>query len=261
MSSIDTGLRERIESNASTAAASVDTSSIAHETYSATLSGVERSIGIKESAQAGAQATIDNPPMKTITESSKKGSKSRQVVDENAVNAAKADLAKLEVEIASLQTEKDEAGSQVQSALTTKETSQVEFDENISQLSTFNEADGLLTKFSDAFSGTDGFANKGDEDAAVERLLNYTDTIKEWGDVDGDGINDGEHFADAVNGFLYGEGGYFSEDRVYESDYIANGEVAPWKQFATTNRTTDSSGTGLGGDTSSSDLYNRVFGG
>ena len=261
MSSIDTGLRDRVESNVSTAASSVETSSFEYETYSATRAGAERSINIKNAAKAGAQATIDNPPMKTITESSKKGSSSKQVVDENAVNAAKADLAKLEVEIASLQTEKDEAGSQVQSALTTKETSQVEFDENISQLSTFNEADGLLTKFSDAFSGTDGFANKGEEDAAVERLLNYTDTIKEWGDVDGDGINDGEHFADAVNGFLYGEGGYFSEDRVYESDYIANGEVAPWKQFATTNRTTDSSGTGLGGDTSSSDLYNRVFGG
>jgi hypothetical protein len=260
MSSIDTGLKDRVQSNVSTAASSVDISSIEHETYSATRAGAERSINIKESAKAGAQATIDNPPMKTITESSKKGSSSRQVVDENAVAAAKADLAKLEVEIGSLQTEKDSAQSKEDSALKTKETSKAELDENITQLSTFNEADGLLTKFSDAFSGTDGFANKGEEDAALKRLLDYTDKIKEWGDVDKDGVNDGKHFADAVNGFLYGEGGYLSEDRKYESDYKADGEVAPWKQVATTTESTDSSGTGVAGDTNSTELQKRVFG-
>jgi hypothetical protein len=256
MSSIDTGLRDRVESNVSTAASSVDTSTIEHETYSATRAGVERSIGIKETAKAGAQATIDNPPMKTVTESSKKGSSSKQVVDENAVAAAKAQLAQLEVEISSLEAEKATTKGDEDAALKTKESSQVELDENISQLSTFNEADKLLTKFTDTFSGTDGFANKGEEDAALKRLTDYTAKIEEWGDVDGDGVDDGKHFADAVNGFLYGEGGYLSEDRKYESDYIAAGEVAPWKQVATTD---DSSGTGVAGDTSSSDLYNNVF--
>ena len=76
MSSIDTGLRDRVESNVSTAASSVETSSFEYETYSATRAGAERSINIKNAAKAGAQATIDNPPMKTITESSKKGSSS-----------------------------------------------------------------------------------------------------------------------------------------------------------------------------------------
>jgi hypothetical protein len=256
MSSIDTGLRDRVESNVSTAASSVDTSTIEHEIYSATRAGVERSIGIKESAKAGALATIANPPMKTVTESSKKGSSSKQVVDENALAAAKAQLAQLEVEISSLEAEKGTTKGDEDAALKTKESSQVELDENISQLSTFNEADKLLTKFTDTFSGTDGFANKGEEDAALKRLTDYTAKIEEWGDVDGDGVDDGKHFADAVNGFLYGEGGYLSEDRKYESDYIAAGVVAPWKQVATTD---DSSGTG--GDTSSSDLYNRVFGG
>jgi hypothetical protein len=260
MSSIDTGLRERVESNVSTAASGIATSSFAHETYGATRAGAERSINIKEAAKAGAQATIDNPPMKTITESSKKGSSSRQVADENAIAAAKADLAQLEVQISSIQTERDTAKSDEDSALKTKETSQAELDENITQLSTFNQADDLLTKFTDAFSGTDGFANKGEEDAALKRLGDYTDKIKEWGDIDGDGVNDGKHFADAVNGFLHGEGGYLSEDRKYESDYKAAGEIAPWKQVATTNRTFDSSGTGVAGDTSSSDLYKRVFG-
>lgn len=261
MSSIDTGLRDRIESNVSTAASSVDTSSFEYETHRATRAGAARSINIKNAAKAGAQATIDNPPMKTITETSKKGSSTRQVVDENAVAAAKADLAQLEVQISSLQTEKDSAQSNENTALKTKETNQAELDENVSQLSTFNEADKLLTKFRDAFGGTDGFANKGEEDAALKRLGDYTDKMKEWGDVDKDGVNDGQHFADAVNGFLYGEGGYLSEDRKYESDYKAAGEVAPWKQAASTNRTTDSSGTSLAGDTSYSDLYKRVFGG
>ena len=261
MSSIDTGLRDIVESKVSTAASSVDISSIEHETYSATRAGTERSIGIKESAKAGALATIANPPMKTVTESSKKGSSSKQVVDENALAAAKADLAKLEVEISSLESEKNTTKGDEDNALKTKESSQAELDENITQLSTFNEADGLLTKFSDAFSGTDGFANKGEEDAALKRLGDYTNKIKEWGDIDGDGVNDGQHFADAVNGFLHGEGGYLSEDRKYESDYIAAGEVAPWKQVAaTTEASTDSSGTGVAGDTNSSDLYNRVFG-
>ena len=260
MSSIDTGLRDRVESNVSTAASKVDSSSIEHETYSATRAGAERSINIKEAAKSNAQATIDNPPMKTITESSKKGSSSRQVVDENAIAAAKADLVQLETEIASIETEKDTAKSDEDSALKTKETSTAELDENISQLSTFNDADKLLTKFSDSFSGTDGFANKGEEDAALKRLGDYTDKIKEWGDVDGDGINDGEHFADAVNGFLYGEGGYLSQDRKYESDYVAAGEVAPWKHVATTTESTDSSGTGVAGDSSSAELQSRVFG-
>lgn len=260
MSGIDTGLRDRVESNVSTSASTVDTSTIEHETYSATRAGAERSISVKETAKANAQATIDNPPMKTITESSKKGSSSKQVVDENAVSAAKADLVQLEAEIASLESEKDTAKGDEDSALKTKESSQVELDENVRQLSTFNEADELLTKFSDAFSGTDGFANKGEEDAALTRLGDYTNKIKEWGDVDGDGIDDGQHFADAVNGFLYGEGGYLSQDRKYESDYIAAGEVAPWKQVATTTESTDSSGTGVAGDTSSADLQSRVFG-
>jgi hypothetical protein len=261
MSSIDTGLKDRIQSNVSTAASSVDISDIEHATYNATRVGAERSINIKNAAKAGAQATIDNPPMKTIMESSKKGSSSKQVVDENSVSAAKADLAQLEVQISSLETERDTAKDSENSALKTKETSKAELDENITQLSTFNEAEGLLTKFTDAFSGTDGFANKGEEDAALKRLGDYTNKIKEWGDVDKDGVNDGQHFADAVNGFLHGEGGYLSQDRKYESDYKAAGEIAPWKQAASTNSTTDSSGTGLGGDTSSSDLYNRVFGG
>jgi hypothetical protein len=262
MSSIDTGLRDRVESNVSTAASSVDISSIEHETYSATRAGAERSIKMKESAKADALATIANPPMKTVTESSKKGSSSKQVVDENALAAARADLVKLEVEINSLQAEKDGAKSQEDNALKTKETSKAELDENITQLATFNEADGLLTKFSDAFSGTDGFANKGEEDAALKRLGDYTDKIKEWGDIDGDGINDGQHFADAVNGFLHGEGGYLSEDRKYESDYKAAGAVAPWKQVATTTEeaSTDSSGPGRPGDTSSQELRKRVFG-
>ena len=261
MSSIDTGLKDRIQSNISTAASSVETSSFEYETYSATRAGAERSINIKNAAKAGAQATIDNPPMKTITESSKKGSSSKQVVDENAVAAAKADLAQLEVQISSLEAEKDGAKSQEDNALKTKETSKAELDENITQLSTFNEADGLLTKFADAFSGTDGFANKGEEDAALKRLGDYTNKIKEWGDVDKDGVNEGQHFADAVNGFLHGEGGYLSQDIKYESDYKAAGEIAPWKQSASTNSTNDSSGTGVAGNRSHSDLYNRVFGG
>jgi hypothetical protein len=258
MSSIDTGLKDRVQSNISTAASSVDISDIEHATYNATRVGAERSINIKKAAQAAAQATIDNPPTKTIMESSKKGSSSKQVVDENAVAAAKADLAQLEVQISSLETERDIAQISEYGALKTKEFGKAELDENITQLSTFNEAEGLITKFTDAFSGTDGFANKGEEDAALKRLGDYTNKIKEWGDIDGDGVNDGQHFADAVDGFLHGEGGYLSQDIKYESDYRAAGEIAPWKQAATTNRTTDSSG---GRDTSSSDLYKRVFGG
>ncbi len=258
--SIDTGLRDRVESNVSTAASNVDTAGFEQETYSATRAGAARSISVKEAAKSNAQATIDNPPMKTITESSKKGSSSKQVVDENAVSAAKADLVQLETEIASLESEKDSAQSDENSALKTKETNEAELNENVSQLATFNDADNLLTKFSDAFGGTDGFANKGEEDAALKRLGDYTDKIKEWGDVDGDGVDDGQHFADAVNGFLYGEGGYLSQDRKYESDYIAAGEVAPWKQVATTTESTDSSGTGVTGDTRSEELQSRVFG-
>lgn len=260
MSGIDTGLRDRLESNVSTAASGVDTSTIEHETYSATRAGAERSISVKEAAKANAQATIDNPPMKTITESSKKGSSSKQVVDENAVSAAKADLVQLETEIASLESEKDTAKGDENSALKTKKSNQVELDENVSQLTTFNDADKLLTKFTDAFSGTDGFANKGEEDAALKRLGDYTDKVKELGDIDGDGVNDGELFADAVNGFLYGEGGYLSQDRKYESDYVAAGEVAPWKQVAASTESTDSSGTGVAGDASSEELQSRVFG-
>jgi hypothetical protein len=258
--SIDTGLRDRVESNVKTASANVDTSSFEYETHSATRAGAERSISVKESAKANAQATIDNPPMKTITESSKKGSSSKQVVDENAIAAAKSDLARLETEIASLEKEKDTAKSDENSALKTKDTNKVELDENVSQLATFNEADGLLTKFSNAFSGTDGFANKGEEDAALKRLGDYTDKIQKWGDIDGDGVNDGKHFADAVNGFLHGENGYLSQERQYESDYIADGEIPPWKQATRATGLGNPSGTGVTGDTSSQELQSRVFG-
>jgi len=257
---IDTGLRERVESNVSTAAVKVDAATVEHETHSATRAGAERSINIKETAKANAQATIDNPPMKTITESSKKGSSSKQVVDESAVDAAKDKLVQLETEIASLGAEKDSAQSNENTAEKTKESGKTELDENVSQLTTFNDSDKLLTKFTDAFSGTDGFANKGEEDAALKRLGDYTDKIKEWGDVDGDGIDDGKHFADAVDGFLYGEGGYLSQDRKYESDYIAAGEIPPWKQVATTAEDTDSSETGVAADTNSIELQKRVFG-
>jgi len=258
MSNIDTGLRDRLESQVSSSAANVDSSDYEYQVHNATRTGAERSIKIKEAAKAGAQATIDNPPMKTITESSKKGSSSKQVVDENAVAAAKADLAQLEVEIGNLESEKDAAKSEESSAEKTKETEQATLDESAGQLSTFNEADKLLTKFEGAFSGTDGFANEGDEAAALKRLQDYTDKIKEWGDVDGDGVDDGQHFADAVNGFLHGENGYLSQERKYEADYIADGEIPPWKQVAET--TTDSSGTGVANDTSHSDLQSRVFG-
>jgi hypothetical protein len=257
---IDTGLREKVESNVSTAASKVDTAGVEYETYSATRAGAERSINIKETAKSNAQATIDNPPMKTITESSKKGSSSKQVVDESAVDAAKNKLVQLETEIASLGEEKDSAQSDENTALKTKETGTTELDEHVSELSTVNDTEKSLKKFTDTFSGTDGFTNKGAEDAELEKLLAYTDKVGELGDVNDDGIDDGKLFKDAVNGFLYGEGGYFSQDRKYESDYIAAGEVAPWKQVATTAEDTDSSETGVAADANSIELQKRVFG-
>jgi len=259
MSNIDTGLRDRLESQASSSAARLDNSETEYMVHNATRTGAERSIQIKESAKSSAQATIDNPPMKTITESSKKGSSSRQVVDENAVAAAKADLAQLEVEIANLETERDTAKNDETTAEKTKDTEQVELDETSTQLTTFNDAEELLGKFEDSFSGTDGFANEGEEAAALKRLNEYTEKIEEWGDIDGDGIDDGKHFADAVNGFLYGENGYLSQERTYEADYIAAGEVAPWRQIDDESTETESE-TAVANDTSHSDLVDRVFG-
>lgn len=250
---IDTGLRDTIESQVATSAGRVDEADYEYQVSNATRTGADRSIKLKESAKAGAQATIENPPMKTVTDSSKKGSSSRQVVDENAVSAARAELAQLEVEISNLQSEKDSAHTEENAAKGKKDTEQASLDENTNKLATFNNADKLLNKFEDVFNGKDRFASEGDEKAALERLKTYTDKIKEWGDLDKDGVDDGKAFADAVDGFLNGQGGYLSKPREY-------GVMPEAQTNTTTNAINDPTGTGVAGDTSSSDLYGIVMG-
>jgi outer membrane murein-binding lipoprotein Lpp len=267
---IDTGLREKVASNVSTAAASVDSSSFALETHSATEAAANRSRALKEGALDDARNTINNPPMTTTMSSDKKGNTSEtKQPNEPAVNEAKAAVARLEAEIAALEGEAETAKSDANTASKDTDTAKTELDEHAKQLEMVDETMTSLDKFTNAFSGTDGFTNKGAEDAELEKLLAYTDKVKELGDVNKDGINDGELFADAVNGFLYGEGGYLSQDRKYESDYIAAGEIPPWKQVATTTESadssetdavTDSSGTGVAADTNSIELQKRVFG-
>jgi len=254
MVEIDTGLRGALETNVTTAAAKVDSADYDHELADANEKGTVRSIGIKESAKAGAQATIDNPPLKTITDSSKKGSSSKQVVDENAVSAAKAELAQLNVEIANLESEKKQYSSDKDQAKSTQTTEKATLDEHQTKLDSLNQSDKLLNKFEDVFNGKDRFASQSEETDALNRLKGFTDKIKDWGDLNGDGVDDGKQYADSVNAFLYGEGGYLSKPREY-------GAMPETTTTTNSGTVVDTSGTGTVADRSGSTLRNLVLGG
>ena len=179
-----------------------------------------------------AQATLDNPPTIPVTESDKKGSTTTHQVDENAVRQAEQQLAQLESDIAAVEQDLQVAKEQVSSAEGEMLEEQAVLAEATTQLSTLSEAEDIASKLIDTYQGEDGYLNRDMEDAYIERLNELVETISEWGDLDGNGSNDGEAYANAIDSFLNGENGFYDtrENREYESDYIARGEIPPWQQ-------------------------------
>lgn len=257
MVEIDTGLRNVVEANVASSAANVDSAAYNHELACANEEGTKRSIDMKTSAKASAEATIKNPPLKTVTDSSKKGSSSKQVVDENAVSAAKAELAQLNVEIANLKSEKNQYNCDKNQANSTQTTEKATLDEHQTKLDSLNQSDKLLNKFEDVFNGKDRFASESEETDALNRLKGYTDKIKDWGDLNGDGVDDGKQYADAVNSFLYGKDGYLSKPREYGQKPV---ETNTTTGSGNLSDVIDTSGTGTVADRSGSTLRNLVLG-
>ena len=180
------------------------------------------------------QAVIDSPPTIPVTESSKKGSTTTHEVDENAVKAAEQQKAQLEADLATMEADFNNAKSEVSTSEQDMLSAQTENEEVNTKLSTIGESEEILTKLLDVYEGNDGFRNAQEEEVKLERLDELVGEISEFGDIDGSGSDDGAEYADMVDAFLNGDNGYneTAKNREYEGDYIARGEVPPWKQGA-----------------------------
>jgi len=200
----------------------------------AVAQGISGDISATKAQIRQAEAVIDNPPTIPVTESSKKGSSTRHEVDENAVRRAEQRLAQLEGDLDTFEGDLNKAMQDTSSAEQNMLDKQAEYQEANSKLSTLGEAEDLATKLLDVYQGEDGFLNKEEEEASIDRLNELVSTIAEWGDLEGNGSNDGEAYAESIDAFLNGTNGYneTAENREYESDYIARGEVPPWQQVS-----------------------------
>jgi len=200
----------------------------------AVAQGISGDISATKAQIRQAEAVIDNPPTIPVTESSKKGSSTRHEVDENAVRQAEQRLAQLEGDLDTFEGDLNKAMQDTSSAEQNMLDKQAEYQEANSKLSTLGEAEDLATKLLDVYQGEDGFLNKEEEEASIDRLNELVSTIAEWGDLEGNGSNDGEAYAESIDAFLNGTNGYneTAENREYESDYIARGEVPPWQQVS-----------------------------
>lgn len=200
----------------------------------AVAQGISGDISATKAQIRQAEAVIDNPPTIPVTESSKKGSSTRHEVDENAVRQAEQRLAQLEGDLDTFEGDLNKAKQDTSSAEQNMLDKQAEYEEANSKLSTLGEAEDLATKLLDVYQGEDGFLNKEEEEASIDRLNELVSTIAEWGDLEGNGSNDGEAYAESIDAFLNGTNGYneTAENREYESDYIARGEVPPWQQVS-----------------------------
>ncbi len=200
----------------------------------AVAQGISGDISATKSQIRQAEAVIDNPPTIPVTESSKKGSSTRHEVDENAVRQAEQRLAQLEGDLDTFEGDLNKAKQDTSSAEQNMLDKQAEYEEANSKLSTLGEAEDIATKLLDVYQGEDGFSNKEEEEVSIDRLNELVSTIAEWGDLDGNGSNDGEAYSESIDAFLNGTNGYneTAENREYESDYIARGEVPPWQQVS-----------------------------
>jgi len=200
----------------------------------AVAQGISGDISATKSQIRQAEAVIDNPPTIPVTESSKKGSSTRHEVDENAVRQAEQRLAQLEGDLDTFEGDLNKAKQDTSSAEQNMLDKQAEYEEANSKLSTLGEAEDIATKLLDVYQGEDGFLNKEEEEVSIDRLNELVSTIAEWGDLDGNGSNDGEAYSESIDAFLNGTNGYneTAENREYESDYIARGEVPPWQQVS-----------------------------
>jgi len=200
----------------------------------AVAQGISGDISATKAQIRQAEAVIDNPPTIPVTESSKKGSSTRHEVDENAVRRAEQRLAQLEGDLDTFEGDLNKAMQDTSSSEQNMLDKQAEYEEANSKLSTLGEAEDIATKLLDVYQGEDGFLNKEEEEASIDRLNELVSTIAEWGDLEGNGSNDGEAYAESIDAFLNGTNGYneTAENREYESDYIARGEVPPWQQVS-----------------------------
>ena len=179
------------------------------------------------------QSIIDNPPTIPVTESSKKGSSTTHKVDEKAVKAAENRLNQLEQDLGTFETDLVKAQQEASTVEQDMLSIQSEFEEANGKLATLSEAEEITDKLLDVYQGEDGFLNAQDEEANIDRLNELVETISGYGDIDGNGSNDGESYANAIDAFLNGDNGYHdtAQNREYESDYVARGEVPPWEQI------------------------------
>lgn len=234
MSEIREGTIAATTNNASIKQDEISSAELNYVQTDAVAQGISGDISATKAQIRQAEAVIDNPPTIPVTESSKKGSSTRHEVDENAVRQAEQRLAQLEGDLDTFEGDLNKAKQDTSSAEQNMLDKQAEYEEANSKLSTLGEAEDLATKLLDVYQGEDGFLNKEEEEASIDRLNELVSTIAEWGDLDGNGSNDGEAYAESIDAFLNGTNGYneTAENREYESDYIARGEVPPWQQVS-----------------------------
>lgn len=199
--------------------------------------GISGDISATKAQIGQTKAVIDNPPTIPVTESSKKGSSTRHEVDENAVRQAEQRLAQLEGDLDTFKGDLNKAKQDTSSAEQEMLVCQAEYEVANSKLATIGEAEDLAGKLLDVYQGEDGFMNAEEEKVTIDKLDKLVETIADWGDINGDGSNDGEDYANSIDAFLNGTNGYHETagNRDYESDYIARGEVPPWQQVGSSN--------------------------
>ncbi|NQY79801.1 MAG: hypothetical protein HRT47_05760 [Candidatus Caenarcaniphilales bacterium] len=209
----------------------VASAELAYVQTDAVAQGIAGDISSTKSQIGQTQSVIDNPPTIPVTESSKKGSTTTHQVDENAVKQAESRLAQLEQDLGTFEADLVNAQQATSSAEQEMVGKQAEYAEANTKLSTLGEAEVFADKLMNVYLEQDGFLNPEEEAASIDRLNELVATISDW-DIDGDGANDGQAYADSIDAFLNGTNGYHETagNREYESDYIARGEVPPWQQ-------------------------------
>jgi hypothetical protein len=167
-----------------------------------------------------------------VTESSGKGTKTKEVTDEKQVQRLQSQIGQLESEKVRMSNEMSDYDQKASMNSTEADKAQVQADNMMQRAALLASVKGDLKKLNDVAHGKDGFFNKDEETLFIKNLKQVATEARAWEnkDMDKDGRQEGQLLADTIDAHLSKENGFESLERYYEVDYIKVGEEAPWKE-------------------------------
>lgn len=192
----------------------------------------ESKIASLEGQISSTEAQLNPPPTKQVTKSAgKSGTKETTEVDYQAKQALEAKLASLKSQKGIVESSLGEFSSQADIKTGEASNEQGKADDLLTRASQIESINKDLEFLEEVAKGENGFFNESEEKSFIENLEKKAENARNYEekDLDGDGINEGDVAANAVDAYLDPNNGFPSFETQYASDFIRDGQEVPWE--------------------------------